>query len=335
MLGALIFLAALSFLAAGCSLGRGDQQTTYDDPLARKLGRLAYLGVIAGPEGDLLNQPLAVAVDSGVVYVADRKAAPKSLPLPMLVTGRVRAFREKDSKHLFDFNRVGPRDALDRPSSIAVNPRTRRLFVADSGRKAIYEFERRGRLIKEVRPPKSVGTSWSPVAITFDDNGNLCVLDVDDQRARVLMLDGTSRLRRVIGRFGAARGPNDKPGRFWYPSGVAVAQNGWVFVSDSQNRRLQLFDAEGKFRRIIYTGGLPRGIRLAPDGLLLVADAYAHQLIVYTPEGRQLYNYGREGHTSGDLSLPNDVALNPKTGWVFVADTGNNRVAAWVPPGSK
>jgi len=325
----------LATLATGCFLRRDGEEANYDDPLGTKLKRLAYFGSITGHNDNLLSKPLAVAVASGVVYVVDRKTPPPDLPLPALVTGRVQAFREKDGKFLYAFNRAGPRRALDQPSSIAIHPKTRNLFVSDYGHKAVLQFKPKGQFVGEIKPPGGAVKSWAPAAIAFDSEGNLYVLDSSPKRARVVALQGTTRLRKTIGRIGAAKEPEEKPGQFWYPAGLAIARDGSIFVSDSLNKRIQVFDESGAFRKILYTGGQPRGIVSAPDGLLVVPDAYMHQLLLYSPDGKEIADFGEEGYNGGRFTSPNGVALDAQKAWVFVADPGTNRVEVWAPAGTK
>ncbi len=325
----------LAALATGCFLRRDSGEVNYDDPLGTRLKRLTYFGSITGHNDNLLSKPLGVAVAAGVVYIVDRKTPPPNLPLPSLVTGRVQAFREKDGKFLYAFNRAGPRRALDQPSSIAIHPKTGNLFVADYGHGEVLQFKPRGQFVGEVKPPGGAVPAWSPAAIAFDAEANLYVLDSGPKRARVVALEGTSRLRKVIGGIGSSKEPEGNPGRFWYPAGVAVARDGSIFVSDSLNKRIQVFDADGALRKIIYTGGQPRGIVSAPNGLLIVPDAYTHEFVLYSPDGDQIANFGEEGYNGGRFTSPNGVALDAQKAWIFIADPGTNRVEVWAPAGTK
>lgn len=329
-------LTATTILVGGCGRGSGPT-SNYTDVLARKLLSLEYVGSITGHDrdGTLLTKPLAVTMAAdGTVYVADRKVPPRDIPFALLVTGRVQAFRQKDGKFLFGFNRTGPRSALDLPVSLAVNPKGGNLFVADAAKNAVYEFTAKGKFVREILPPDAIDRDWDPASVAFDTEGNLRVLDVA-QKQRVIMFEGAKRVRRVFGKKGEADGPDDKPGQFFFPAGLAVAPNGWMCVSDSRNRRLQMFDEAGDFEQMIVTGGFPRGIAIAPNGLILYADAQRQDFGLVTAEGDVLQHYGVSGFKNGQFNGPNDVALDPKTGWAFVVDTGNNRVQAWAPKGSK
>lgn len=317
---------------AGCARGRGRPAREYSDPLGRKLLRLKYLGAITGtpalrtesefnrrigPDGSLLSAPLAVELGTdGTVFVADQ---PNS---------RIEAFDPDNGKFLFQFNVTTPGRILDVPAYLAVNPINGNVFVSDWGYKSLYEFTPKGRFVREIPPPAKIGRDWAPTAITFDSRGNLYVVNVVPKH-QVIVFDGTSKVRKVFGDTGVAKYPRDKLGKLWYPAGIAVVSNGWVFVSDSQNRRLQLFDENGKFQRMIFVGGNPRGLAVAPNNLIILADAHNHYFAIYTPEGKILKTYGTEGYKAAQFADPNDAAIDPKTARVFVTDPDNNRVQVW------
>ena len=40
--------------------------------------------------------------------------------------------------------------------------------------------------------------------------------------------------------------------------------------------------------------------------------------------------WGSEGNGDGEFSRPEDIAFNPKTGRVYVTDTGNSRIQIFI-----
>ncbi len=79
----------------------------------------------------------------------------------------------------------------------------------------------------------------------------------------------------------------------------------------------------------------PHGLDIGPDGLLYVADSLNHRVAVFDPENGSLVNaFGVYGlaPTRGALNEPWDVAVGPD-GTVYVADTWNFRVSAFSPRG--
>ncbi|RJQ55956.1 MAG: hypothetical protein C4521_01150 [Actinobacteria bacterium] len=314
---AIVATALILALFSGCKGTKSEPPVRFDDPASRKLLRISYYGAAYGKGDSLLSYPLAVEIGrDGVVYVADQTKS------------RVKAFAQEDGKFLFAFNKTYPGRRLSLPSFLAVNPVDGNVFVSDWYDKALYEFTAKGKFVREIAAPKKIGKSWAPTAITFDKSGNLYVVDVSKEH-RVAGFKGADRLRLLFGRYGKAKSVQDKPGSLWFPAGIEVAPNGWIFVSDSLNRRLQVFDEAGKHRDTIPTGGMPRGIALGPNSMIFVTDASGQRLLVFSPTGEMLKSFGHEGYKAGQFDFPNDVAVDVKNGLVFVADRDNRRVQAW------
>ena len=83
------------------------------------------------------------------------------------------------------------------------------------------------------------------------------------------------------------------PGDFSHPTNVAVDGDGNLYVSDTFNNRVEIFDADGKFIRAFGKAGdgpgyfaRPKGIAIDSDGHVWVADAVQDRVQVFTPEGQ-------------------------------------------------
>lgn len=106
------------------------------------------------------------------------------------------------------------------------------------------------------------------------------------------------------------------------PFDVAV-HAGRVYVSDSVQRRVVVFDVPGKryFELGMEEPGRlvkPLGIAIAGDGTIYVADVSARRVMVYDAEGRYLRAFGGSEH----LQRPSDVAVSPDGRVAYVVDTG-------------
>jgi DNA-binding beta-propeller fold protein YncE len=151
------------------------------------------------------------------------------------------------------------------------------------------------------------------------------------------------------------------PGQFNHPRGIALGPDGNLYVVDSDNHRIQVFDPNGTFLHqwgsncnlaeslgctdpdgdgpLHYGDGQfqePWGIALGPDGRVYVADTWNHRIQVFDPNGTFLAKWGTFGQTGSDTALlygPRDVAVDP-TGRVFVTDTGNKRILVYDTQGS-
>ncbi len=155
---------------------------------------------------------------------------------------------------------------------------------------------------------------------------------------RVFVADGNGRRVHVFD-LGARRYSVIEPGeRFSMPvalafDGAGGAQGaGRLLVSDSVESCLFVFDAEGRPTGRMGDGVFERpcGIAVAPDGRVFVADAGSHQVIVLSPDGRELRRLGERGSALGQFNYPTNLAFDHR-GYLYVSDTMNFRVQVFTP----
>jgi len=137
------------------------------------------------------------------------------------------------------------------------------------------------------------------------------------------------------------------PGQFNRPKGLDVAANGDVYVVDSLNHRVQVFDKDGQFLR--QWGGQgngpgqfqePWGIAVDSNaGVVYVCDTWNHRIQKFTLEGRFLTQWGAFGDSKGAavgmeymFYGPRDIVIDA-AGNLYVADTGNKRIMRFDPDG--
>ena len=126
----------------------------------------------------------------------------------------------------------------------------------------------------------------------------------------------------TFGRLGRGQG------FFMCPSGIAVDGKGLVFVVDSGNDRVQVFNREGCFVRTWGSQGDGVGQFRAPSdiaihtatGLVWVSDTQNHRVQAFDTVGTFVRTVG-----SGRLSYPRGVAID-KAGQVIVCDSYHYRV---------
>ncbi len=234
--------------------------------------------------------------------------------------------------HIFDYkgehiNAFAPPDTtpLSRePAGIAVRV-DGLVFVADSILQEIGIYSYDGEFIGFFMPDNDPDFDWLPVGVTLDKEGNIYVTDQQYPRHQVLVFDPAGNLKTKFGYFGIGAG------LFNFPTDVAVEDNGNIFVSDSNNRRLQVFDAQGNFQSVI-TGdfSLPRGIGFDQSGRLHVVDTLGHEVKVlsFNSLPKLEATYGTRGLDRGQFRFPSDIALDG-AGMVYITDYYGNRVQVW------
>ncbi len=133
-------------------------------------------------------------------------------------------------------------------------------------------------------------------------------------------------------------GKGSAPGQFNDPTGIAVAA-GELFVADSRNGRIQVFDLYGNFRRQFgrpgdQVGELSRPMNLSIyNGELYVPEYFNDRVQVFSLDGISRRIIGSPGSGPGEFSAPGGVAVD-KNGDVYVADFYGQRVQKLKPDGT-
>ncbi len=124
------------------------------------------------------------------------------------------------------------------------------------------------------------------------------------------------------------------------PFGIAVDERENVYVVDSEQKLVRVFDAKGKFLRDITHKSLerPTGIAIDPGRRrIYLADSSTrtsenHVIHVFDLDGTYLKAFGGRGREEGKLYFPTYLALDGM-GNIYVTDTLNARVQAFDPEG--
>ncbi|MHA1731447.1 MAG: 6-bladed beta-propeller, partial [Promethearchaeota archaeon] len=129
-------------------------------------------------------------------------------------------------------------------------------------------------------------------------------------------------------------------GQFDTPYGVAVNSSGAVYVVDSMNNRVQVFDQAGNFLFKWGGGGTgdgqfstPHAIALNSSGAVYVTDVGNQRVQVFDQAGNFLFKWGSPGTENGQFSGPEGIAVN-SSGAVYVLDQRNNRTQVFDQAGA-
>lgn len=125
----------------------------------------------------------------------------------------------------------------------------------------------------------------------------------------------------------------EEDGQFRTPRGVAVGPQGWVYVADAGNGRVQFFLPDGTFLGEWSAAREPLGepfdIAVAEDGRVYVLDSRRQVIARYAPDGTFEVEFGAELGLYGPRGLGIDAQGN-----LYVADTGSSRVLKLSPDGA-
>ena len=308
-----LLLLLLGYFAYYIAMNRRMPSLSLAPPVSNYVQPPVFLYAIAGQDATALIRPVGIGVASdGRVYVVD------------FGHRRVTVYTNAGA-YLFSFDTT-PDGKFVNAVHLAV--KGNEVWVSDRYRHAIYIFDLQGKYLRTFTP-KNETLSWTPLAFSFDTSGALRATDVGNSKMHRLVYFSQDGSRTyTIGSTAQVNAPHEHPGTFLFPNGVAVAPNGDVFVSDGDNRRVQVFNAQGQFTRFVDTSGVPRGIALDSQQRLYVADALAHTIAVYDPKGKLLTQFGERGFGPGQFNYPNDIVID-KNGRIYITDRENNQVQVW------
>ena len=260
-----------------------------------------------------LIAPYGIAFDSkGLVYVADQKV------------GAVFIFDPKT--HDTQLIRNGYEAHFGWINGLAIDDDDR-LFVSDGKLHRILIFNTK----HEVEGEITEGLV-DPVGLAIDTS-NRCLYVVDTQQDQVIVYDAdTLKLLRRIG-TGGKNHFLTTPGDFGAPQCVALDGDGNVYVTDTMNNRVEIFDADGSFISEFGKHGdgpgyfaRPKGIAIDGDGHVWVADEMQDRLQVFDREGHLLTYIGLgHGELPGQFKALVGVAID-KQNRVFTSEQYTGRV---------
>ena len=191
-----------------------------------------------------------------------------------------------------------------------------RLLVADTGNDRIAIFKVRGAQAELVGELKGLE---GPEGVAVTGDGRVLVTNT---RSGTLSVFRDGRIERSIG------GQGTRDGEFSHPHDVEVAPDGTVYVVDSANNRVQVFDA-GLTHRASFGSELglsgPKYLALNQERIWL-ADEYNHRILLLDRKHQVLgvLGTGKQGRGANAFYKPEAVvARHP---FVWVIDTYNNRV---------
>lgn len=202
-----------------------------------------------------------------------------------------------------------------------------RLFVADAKLHRVLVFTPK----REQEASVGAEVLVRPAGIAIDkENRLLYVADSGNDVVDVFDADSYKYLRQ-IGKP-SKKHDQSEPGLFSLPEAVAVDSDGNVYVTDTFNNRLEIFDADGNFISMFGQNGdgpadfqRPKGIAVDGDGHIWVVDAAQNRVKVFDKEGRLLIYFGELGNYPGQFMSPWGIAID-KANRVVVSETFPGRV---------
>ena len=111
-----------------------------------------------------------------------------------------------------------------------------------------------------------------------------------------------------------------------------------MFVCDTGNHRVKVYDKELRLQRIIGRQGKKKGffnspVNLAFDetGNVFVTEEDNHRVQVLRPNGKTICTIGHHGSRPGELDRPVGIAISGQ--YIYIVDRGNKRISVFTTQG--
>ncbi len=245
------------------------------------------------------------------------------------------------SVHLFnvpsgEFKEIGLEEpgALRKPLGMAVDNDCN-LYVVDGTLKRVVVYDQDGDFLsafggsdKFHRPTHVDVDADARYAYVVDTGG----VSTDQHRIRVFDI-ATGQHSFDIGRRGTGEG------EFNLPKDVAIGPDGRIYVVDSSNFRVQVFESDGTYVATFGSIGVqpgqfsrPKGVATDPDGNIYVTDAAFGNFQIFNPAGQLLLFIGSRSTTAGAAKymLPAGIAVD-EDGRVYMVDQFFRKVDVYRP----
>lgn len=260
-----------------------------------------------------LGEPYGMAVDSkNNLYVADQKVG----AIFIFNTENRDAELIKNKTHAHFVRIIGL--AMDDGD---------RLFVSDPGLNHVLVFDANHTATDVI----SEGMA-EPGSMAIDRENRLLYVS-DIKLDQILVYDADSlKLVRKIGTTGHNH-ELTTPGDFAKPSGLAVDADGNLYVCDTLNDRIEVFDADGKFISTYGKNGdgpgyfaRPKGVAIDSDGHIWVADGMQDRVQVFNQQWQLLIVFGGHGLLPGQFQGLVSLASDTKNNRIFTSEIYPGRI---------
>lgn len=342
----LLTAAGVAMVLCGCATRRAGEVERVFYPPAPDAPRLQFLKSFSSSDDvaeqslfsqfilgrfspDPINKPYGVATYSNCIYVCDTML--RSVSVLDLERRR------------FDYFVPSGEGRFVMPMNIAIAADGTR-YLADSERRQVLIYNAEGRYAGAIGKRALPRSAAVPVKAASADSskgperkaadpGALEMRPVDVLATSNLLYvadltpehvgDVTTRCVRVFDRatrelvMTIPRATTNKAACLDAPTNLAMDQRGRLYVSDTVDPCVKMYDADGAYLRSFGRFGnrygelaRPKGVAVDREGRLYVADALNETMTIFDAEGQLLLSFGKVGTTPVPLILPAKVAID-------------------------
>lgn len=303
----LAVLVGISLLT-GCASGpKVEEGYTFYPPLPNS-PRIQYLATfsnendVGGGVGGLgkfilggeenaspIVKPYGAGVYDGKVYVVDARGAGYAV------------FNLKEEKFDFVLGKGG--GTLQKPINMAIDKNGLK-YITDTNRQQIVVFDTDDNYVRAYGERGQFKPS--DVAVVGE---RLYIADLLSHNIHVL----DKRTGETLFKFSSA---GSEENQLFHPTNLAVKDD-YIYVADTSNMRIQVFNLEGEHVKSIGKIGTglgefarPKGIAIDRENRLYVVDAAFENVQIFDSDGKLLLFFGEPGYERRNINLPTTVTID-------------------------
>jgi DNA-binding beta-propeller fold protein YncE len=226
------------------------------------------------------------------------------------------------------------------------------VWIAGNGENDAHllKFTRAGKFLRQFGKPGARGGSadtanlGQPANLTVDPASNEVYVADGYRNRRVIVLDAdTLAFKRMWGAYGNK--PDDAPlgpynpdappaQQFRLPHNIALSRDGFVYVADRTNNRIQVFRKDGTYVKEMFVAkrtlllGAASGFALSTDPqqrfLYMIDGANHHVWILERQSLAIVARFGQQGLWGGFLNVPHAITVDGR-GNIYVGENFDAR----------
>lgn len=225
---------------------------------------------------------------------------------------------------LFSFGKKGSENGMfNSPTGIGID-KDDNLYVCDSGNRRIQIFNSSGTFLRSFTVKEGASGPARPVDVAINNRTNLCYI-TDSANHRIVVCDLKGKQVYEWG------GKGDSNQEFRYPATVAFAE--YLYIVDSLNSRVQVYEGGGIFVKSIGKWGVlpgeffrPKGVAISNEKDVFVSDGYMDVIEVFGEEGYK-YVLGDEKGEIRRFASPLGIFIEGDR--LYVSEMVSNRIGVY------
>lgn len=204
------------------------------------------------------------------------------------------------------------------------------VWLVDRETHTLFKFSQSGRTLLTIGTfAAKEGTNDTPYAfsrpawVAFDSQANIYVAD-GYGNTRIAKYTPAGDYIRHWG------GAGDADGQFNLVHGLTLDHRDRVYAADRGNKRVQVFDKNGKFLTKWEGLGTPWNVVFDPrENVIWMCDGDVGRVTKLSLDGKVLGAFGASGQEAGQLHQVHSIAVDAE-GAIYTAETVNQRIQKFV-----